>query len=67
VEAGLPAFQLDSGPPKIPVSRYLGNELRFRVIEQSDPERFKLLQSAAQADTDRRWKLHQDLAAPVTS
>jgi len=66
VDEGLPTFQLDSGPPKIPVSRYLGNELRFRVIEQSDPERFKLLQIAAQADVDRRWKLHQDLAAPVT-
>jgi len=67
VDEGLPTFQLDSGPPKIPVSRYLGNELRFRVIEQGDPERFKLLQIAAQADVERRWKLHQDLAAPVTS
>jgi pyruvate-ferredoxin/flavodoxin oxidoreductase len=66
VDEGLPTFQLDSGPPKIPVSRYLGNELRFRVIEQGDPERFKLLQIAAQADVERRWKLHQDLAAPVT-
>ncbi|MDD5199961.1 MAG: pyruvate:ferredoxin (flavodoxin) oxidoreductase, partial [Terrimicrobiaceae bacterium] len=66
-EAGLPAFQLDSGPPKVPVSRYLANELRFRMIEKSDPARYKELQAAAQADTERRWKLHQQLAEPQPS
>jgi pyruvate-ferredoxin/flavodoxin oxidoreductase len=66
VDEGRPTFQLDSGPPKVPVSRYLANELRFRMIEQADPERFKFLQVAAQADADRRWKLHEDLATPAT-
>jgi pyruvate-ferredoxin/flavodoxin oxidoreductase len=54
-------FQLDSGAPKVPVARYLENELRFRMIEKSDPERYRLLQAAAQEDAERRWKLHQDL------
>lgn len=59
-------FQLDSGPPKIPVSRYLNNELRFRLTEKSDPARFKALQAAAQEDTDRRWNLHRNLAESQT-
>lgn len=61
-DAGLPPFQLDSSPPKVPVASYLANELRFRTIEKSDPGRFKKLQAEAQADAGRRWKLHQQLA-----
>jgi Pyruvate:ferredoxin oxidoreductase and related 2-oxoacid:ferredoxin oxidoreductases, beta subunit len=59
---GLPAFQLDSAAPKVPVSRYLANELRFRVIEKSDPARFKELQAAAQAEVDRRWQRCERMA-----
>src|SRR5581483_8180804 len=33
--AGQPALQLDSGPAKIPVTAYLNNELRFRMLERS--------------------------------
>jgi len=54
---GQSAFQLDSSPPTTPVSRYSGNELRFRIIEKSNPARFKDLQAAAQTETDRRWDL----------
>ncbi len=57
------AFQLDSAAPKIPVARYLENELRFRSLERSDPERFRELQAAAQSDVERRWQLHEQLAA----
>ncbi len=62
-EAGQSALQLDSGPPKVPVSKYAANELRFRMIEKSDPARYQELQAAAQADAERRWKLHEQLAA----
>ena len=55
-------LQLDSGPPKVPISRYLNNELRFRLTEKSDPTRFKELQAAAQEDADHRWNLHRRLA-----
>lgn len=57
------SFQLDSAAPKVPVARYLENELRFRMIEKTDPERYRTLQAAAQEDAERRWKLHQNLAA----
>jgi len=66
-DEGLPAFQLDSAQPKIPIARYLANELRFKMIEKSAPERFKELQAAAQVDCERRWKLHQQLAQPQTT
>ncbi len=57
------AFQLDSGAPKIPVSRYLGNELRFRIIEKTDPARYKDLQAASQRDADQHWKVLRQMAA----
>lgn len=60
---GLPALQLDSGAPKSPVSRYLANELRFRLIEKSNPARFANLQAATQDDVQRRWSHLQQLAA----
>jgi pyruvate-ferredoxin/flavodoxin oxidoreductase len=60
---GQPALQLDSAPPKVPVSRYLTNELRFRLLEQANPERFKNLQAAAEEDVRQRWNHLQQLAA----
>jgi pyruvate-ferredoxin/flavodoxin oxidoreductase len=62
-ETGQPALQLDSAPPKIPVARYLTNELRFRLLEQAQPARFKDLQAAAEDDVRRRWRHLQHLAA----
>ena len=61
------AFQLDSAAPKVPMARYLENELRFRALEKADPERFRSLQAGAQADAERRWKLHERLATPHAS
>ncbi len=61
------AFQLDSGPPKIPVARYLENELRFRIIERSDPGRFRDLQAAAQDGANQCWNRHAQLASHPAS
>jgi hypothetical protein len=61
----MPALQLDSGPPRIPVARYLENELRFRMIEKSDTRRFLDLQASAQLGADLRWQLHTRLATPL--
>jgi len=65
-EAGLPAFQLDSGEPKTPVSAYLRNELRFRAIEKADPGRFEKIQAVAQAEVQRQWERCKRLAAAQT-
>jgi pyruvate:ferredoxin (flavodoxin) oxidoreductase, homodimeric len=65
-EAGLPALQLDSAPPKVPIARYLDNELRFRLLSQTDPERFEALQAAAQEEVRRTWRHLELLAAEKT-
>ncbi len=60
--AGLPPLQLDSAPGKIPLSRYTENELRFRMTEKSHPLRHAEMAKSAQAETDKRWKLLQELS-----
>lgn len=64
-QTGENPFQLDSAPPKIPVSQYLAGELRFGVLEKSNPDRFRELQAAAQEDATARWKTHERLAAAM--
>src|SRR5581483_12019148 len=59
--AGQPALQLDSGPAKIPVTAYLNNELRFRMLERSDPAAFKTLQAQAEADATKRRAYYEKL------
>jgi pyruvate-ferredoxin/flavodoxin oxidoreductase len=62
VERGLPPFELDSGPPKVKVGDYMAGEARFRMVERIDPERFRRLARAAQAEVDRRLKVYAHLA-----
>jgi pyruvate-ferredoxin/flavodoxin oxidoreductase len=62
LDAGEPPLQLDSGPPKIPVARYMQNEARFRMVEKLDPKRFKLLQELAARDARQRIAIYQQLA-----
>lgn len=38
VDQGLPALKLDSQPPKIPLKQYLNNEIRYRMLEKTDPD-----------------------------
>jgi pyruvate-ferredoxin/flavodoxin oxidoreductase len=61
--AGQPGLQLDSPAPKIPASSYLVNELRFRILEKSDPARYKALQEAAQTEVKNRFEFYQKLAS----
>ena len=48
VPAGQPPLVLDSGPPKISPREYMRNEARFRMVEQLDPVRFKMLLARAE-------------------
>jgi pyruvate-ferredoxin/flavodoxin oxidoreductase len=61
-EAGENPLQLDSRPPKIPVSEYLRLENRFTMLAKSQPERSKELFAQSQRDVDKRWKRYQDMA-----
>jgi pyruvate-ferredoxin/flavodoxin oxidoreductase len=59
---GEPPLSLDYGPPKAKVADYMRNESRFRVIERSDPERFKEFLKDSQAQAQRRYAVYQQLA-----
>ena len=54
-------LKLDSPAPKIPLSKYLANELRFRVLERSNPEHAAELQRAAQRQVQEHFKIYERL------
>ncbi len=60
--AGEAPLKLDSGAPKIPVSQYMQNETRFRMVEKIDAKRYAELAQAAQEDTNKRVALYQQMA-----
>ena len=60
--AGQAPLQLDSRPPKRPVRDFLTGETRFRMVERSDPERYKRLTAASQQQAERTYAIYQQLA-----
>ena len=55
-------LQLDSGAPKADVGRFMANETRFRVVNQQNPERYKMLLAAAQHEVAMRYGLYEQMA-----
>jgi pyruvate-ferredoxin/flavodoxin oxidoreductase len=55
-------FVLESAPPKINLGTYARNESRYRMVEQSFPERFKQLLEEAQHEVHYRYGLYERLA-----
>ncbi|KDA53535.1 pyruvate-flavodoxin oxidoreductase [Thermoanaerobaculum aquaticum] len=60
--AGEPPLKLDSSTPKVPLSQYVGNETRYRMVQQMDPERFRQLMERAEQVVKERWAMHEWLA-----
>ena len=58
-------MHLDYGPPKPMVAEYMRNESRFRVVERSDPARFKGFLKAAQDAATERYAVYRQLAGLV--
>ena len=50
------------GPPKPLVAEYMRNESRFRVVERSDPARFRGFLKDAQEAARQRYAMYQQLA-----
>ena len=44
------------------VADYMRNESRFRVVERSDPARFKMFLKQATEDAQKRYSVYQQLA-----
>jgi pyruvate-ferredoxin/flavodoxin oxidoreductase len=66
IDQGLPALKLDSQPPKIPLKQYLNNEIRYRMLEKTDPTHAAEMQSAAQKFVVERYQLYEHLAKHQT-
>ncbi|MFL5424006.1 MAG: pyruvate:ferredoxin (flavodoxin) oxidoreductase [Myxococcales bacterium] len=56
------AFQLDSAAPKGDVGAFMGNETRFRMVEQQNPTRYRELVQLARANIADRFQLYERLA-----
>jgi pyruvate-ferredoxin/flavodoxin oxidoreductase len=63
IEQNLNPLQLDSKEPTVPVSDFIYNEARFKVLQTQSPERAKELLEKLQADIKRKWKIYSDMAA----
>jgi pyruvate-ferredoxin/flavodoxin oxidoreductase len=59
---GRPPLHLDSRQPSVPVARFMENEARFRMVERSDPARFRRLSETAQKEAVQRFALYKQLA-----
>jgi pyruvate/2-oxoacid:ferredoxin oxidoreductase beta subunit len=55
-------FLLDSPRPRLPLSEYMNNELRFRILARTDPEAAERLAELAVADVQRRWHTYEEMA-----
>ncbi|HZM01182.1 MAG TPA: thiamine pyrophosphate-dependent enzyme, partial [Planctomycetota bacterium] len=59
---GKPPLEIDSGPPRVSPQQYMRNEMRFRMVERRDPERFKRLAGQAERQSARRLAVYRQLA-----
>ena len=62
---GEPPLQLDSGEPKVSPAEYMRGEGRFRMVEGSDPQRFRALLERAEREARERFQLYQRLSTIV--
>jgi pyruvate-ferredoxin/flavodoxin oxidoreductase len=59
---GEPPLVLDYTAPRAKVADYMRNESRFRMIERTDPARYKRFVEDAQAAAERRYSVYKQLA-----
>lgn len=64
-ESGLNPLVMDSPPPKLPLTRFTENEIRYRALFASQPERARALQEQAQRFVNERADLYRRMAAPL--
>ena len=60
-EGGNP-FLLDSQRPRVPLREYRTKELRFRMLQKSDPAEAERLLTLGQEAATRRWQSYEELA-----
>ena len=55
-------FKLDSAAPKIPLSKYIANEMRFRVLEKTNPKQAAEMQASAQEFINNQYRFYEKMA-----
>jgi pyruvate-ferredoxin/flavodoxin oxidoreductase len=60
---GMNPFRLDSTRPRIPLEEYRSREVRFKVIEQTNPSAASHMLRQAQLALEERYTLYEDLAS----
>jgi pyruvate-ferredoxin/flavodoxin oxidoreductase len=62
-EAGRNPFLLDSHRPRMPLEAYTGRELRYRILERTNPEAAERLLNLARQQVSQRWATYEEMAA----
>jgi pyruvate-ferredoxin/flavodoxin oxidoreductase len=62
IPEGKPPLQMDSGTPDFGVRELMQSETRFRMVEKSDPERFKHFVAEVEDRARRNHALYQQFA-----
>ena len=62
IAKGEPPMRLDYNAPSTRVADYMRNEARFRVVERTDPDRFRRFVKEAQESAQQRYAVYQQLA-----
>jgi pyruvate-ferredoxin/flavodoxin oxidoreductase len=62
-KAGTNPLIIESKEPSIPLSDYVYNETRYKMLIQSDEARAEKLLKEAQQDVKSRWTFYQQMAA----
>ncbi len=62
VDEGLPPLVMDAPTGRSQVLDYMRNEMRFRMVERMDPDRFKRLSHQAQVSAERRVATYRHFA-----
>ena len=60
------ALRLDAGEPKVPVSKFLLNEARFRMLQTNDPAQAAILATATQEECDHHGRYLRRLAEELS-
>jgi pyruvate-ferredoxin/flavodoxin oxidoreductase len=61
-DKGLTPFLLDSQRASRPFTDYTENELRYRVLRQTNPEQAEHLMEMAEEAIQKRWQLYEQMA-----
>jgi pyruvate-ferredoxin/flavodoxin oxidoreductase len=60
-------FVLDSSRPKIKLKDYAYNELRYKMLSQTNPSEADRLMKLAQANLEQKWSVYEEMATRSAS